>query len=247
MSNAIIERRYVSSFQLRSFMQSGKRCMSGYAATFNTPWSKQLTRQTGIKESIAPGAFSRAIKQQQDCICTRDHNPSLIMGRVSNGTLRLREDRKGLFFECDMPQTQAADDLHELIKRGDVKACSFSFISSPAGEKWGQEKNDKGNLQATRTLTDVDLMDVSPVSTPAYDIGTEVNSREEKDEDDDDLEDFEENSLQEVERNSFIHALFPTGHIPVEVRSHMQLRRRKSGIVTVRERMKMRLELSSRL
>ena len=248
MSTAIIERRFVQSFELRSTVSGGKRTISGYGASFNQPFSKQMARALGFSERIAPGAFQRAIREKQDCICTRDHDPKQLLGRVSNGTLRLSEDGKGLRFSCDLPDTQDARDIHTLIQRGDLRGCSFGFIATR--EKWGKEKADNGNLQATREIQDCDLLDVGPVAMPAYDEGTSVDSREEKDDWDDD-DDVEEASLQELDggmaNSAFLRSLFPSGQIPVEVRSRLQLRRRKSGIVSVRERMKMRLELSDRL
>jgi hypothetical protein len=243
-----IERRFIPANELRSTVQGGKRTISGYAASFNTPFSKQMARALGFSERIAPGAFQRAIREKQDCICTRDHDPKHLLGRVSNGTLRLSEDSRGLKFSCDLPDTSDARDIHTLIQRGDLKGCSFGFI--PTKEKWGKEKSDNGNLQATREIQDCDLLDVGPVAMPAYDIGTEVNSKSEAaawdDMDDDNDDDVEEASLQDVENNAIVRAFFPNG-VPAEVRSRMHLHRRKSGIVTVRERMKMRLELSNRL
>jgi HK97 family phage prohead protease len=244
MSNAIIERRFLNA-ELRASMKGSTRTIAGYAATFGKSIRPEMQRQLGFNERCAPGCFQRSIRSGADITCLQNHDPSLLLGRVSNRTLQLREDNKGLYFECSLPDTSVARDLHALVTRGDIHSCSFSFSAGDNGAKWTKEKNDNGNLQATRTLTDVDLLDVSAVTEPAY-LNTEVNARGEKDDDEDDLDAIEENSLQEVEHNSLVRAFFPNG-IPVEVRSHMELRRRKSGIVSVRERMKMRLELSSRL
>jgi len=217
-----IERRtskFVNGYEIRCCTSpSGKRTISGIAAPFNTPCSKNMARALGFTEKIARGAFSRALREKQDTIFTRDHKPELIMGRVSNGTLRMSEDTRGLRFECDLPRTTAADDLHSLIQRHDVNACSFSFLpNGKAGESWSKEKNSAGDWQASRTLLDVDLYDLSAVSLPAYDQGTEVNSREKEDDLADDG-DPEKNAMHvsRIERK-----LWPNG-VPAEVRSHRQ-------------------------
>jgi HK97 family phage prohead protease len=118
---------------------------------------------------VKPGAFSRAIAERQNCRCLLNHDPSIILGSVSNGTLRLNEDSRGLRFEADLPDTQAARDVHTLVKRGDISQCSFSFI--PKREKWG-----KSGTVATRDIEDVDLLDVSAVTYPVY-TDTECDSR----------------------------------------------------------------------
>lgn len=69
---------------------------------------------------------------------------------------------------------------------------------------------------------------------PAYDEGTSVDSREEKDWLDAIDDDTEEASLQgmdsDMANSAFLRSLFPSGQIRVEVRSRLQLRRCKSGI-----------------
>jgi phage head maturation protease len=44
------------------------------------------------------------------------------------GTLRISTDKRGLFYEVDLPNTTYANDLAELMKRGDVNQ-SFIRIS----------------------------------------------------------------------------------------------------------------------
>ena len=248
MSN--IERRFFKS-ELRASTKAGQRIIEGYAAKFGKSIRPEMQRMLGFNERCAPGCFSRSIRSGADVLCLRDHDKHQLMGRVANNTLTLSEDNTGLNFRCALPETQAARDLHALINRADISACSFGFVVPDGGDKWTKEKNDNGQLQATRTLTDIDLLDVSAVCDPAY-LDTEVNSRDEDDDDDadagiDDPNWYEENSLQEVERNAIVRALFPHG-IPAEVRSHMQWRRRPSGIVTPNELelMKMRVALALR-
>ena len=88
-----------------------------------------------------------------------NHDPNVILGRNRAGTLRLREDERGLGIEIDPPDTQAAKDLMVSIARGDVSQMSFGFSVAPGGQVW--EKDAQG----------------APVVFPAYpDTGVAVRA-----------------------------------------------------------------------
>jgi hypothetical protein len=128
--------------------------IEGYAAVFNSKVDLGL-----FVESVAPGAFGRAIRQKQDVRCLFNHDPNMILGRTTNGTLDLREDATGLRFRCTLADTSVAADVRKSILRGDVSGCSFSFVV--VSDKWEWKEKH-------RVLTDVDLYDVGPVTYPAY-------------------------------------------------------------------------------
>ena len=154
-----IEKRTVPATELRlNKSEDGKKkTITGYAAVFN----KLSDDLGGFREQIAPGAFSKTIKTD-DIRALFNHDPNKILGRTKAGTLRLKEDDKGLAFECDVPDTQAGSDLVTSMSRGDIDQCSFSFRTN--SDTW--DNTDKANI--TRTLNDVTCMDVSPVTFPAY-------------------------------------------------------------------------------
>jgi uncharacterized protein len=131
----------------------------GHAAMFNT-----MSQNLGwYREMITPGAFSEAI-QSDDVRALWNHNPDHVLGRNKAGTLILSEDERGLAIEIIPPDTQLARDLMTSIERGDVSQMSFAFSVRPNGQSWGQD--EEGN--EVRTLTNVRLFDVSPVTYPAY-------------------------------------------------------------------------------
>jgi HK97 family phage prohead protease len=141
--------------EFRAFSDDGQKCIAGYAAVFDM-WSDDLG---WFREKIQRGAFSEAIGKS-DTVALFNHDSNLVLGRVSNGTLRLKEDERGLYMEVDLPDTQAASDLYKLIERGDIKQQSFGFIVD--GNEWNKAKDE-------RTITKVrELIDVSPVTFPAY-------------------------------------------------------------------------------
>lgn len=143
----------------------GKK-VGGYAAV----WGQVATiRENGrtFRERIARGAFSRSLLEN-DVFALFNHNRDQVLGRVRAGTLRISEDRKGLAWEADLPDTSYAADLRTLIQRGEVTQCSFGFTPNTKDE-W------KGDL---RTLTDVDMFDVSAVSVLAGYPSTTVELRQ---------------------------------------------------------------------
>ena len=130
--------------------------VTGIAAVFNK-YSEDLG---GFKEKIAPGAFAKTIKDG-DIRALFNHNPDHILGRTKAGTLKLAEVEKGLAVEIDMPDTSTANDLITSMKRGDISQMSFGFQTIK--DKW--EVQDGKDI---RTLLEVKLFDVSPVTFPAY-------------------------------------------------------------------------------
>lgn len=132
--------------------------LRGHAAVFDT-----VARMGRSYERIAPGAFARVL-EGSDVRALINHDPSLVIGRQSAGTLRLQEDATGLAFEVDLPDTQAARDLRELVSRGDISGASFGFIRGDVT----QSRSADGTPVTTHTAFRK-LLDVSPVTFPAYD------------------------------------------------------------------------------
>jgi len=131
--------------------------IDGYAAVFNSE-----TDLGYFHEKIAPGAFAKTIADGDDVRALFNHDPNMVLGRTKSGTLRLKEDNTGLKFDVDLPDTQAARDLHTLVERGDVDQCSFGFYVR------AEEVERRADGSVIRTITDAQLFDVSPVTYPAY-------------------------------------------------------------------------------
>lgn len=127
----------------------------GHASMWDTPYDLY-----GFTERVARGAFKKSLKES-DIAALWNHDPNIVLGRRRSGTLRLEEDDRGLRYEVDLPDTAAARDLYKLIDRGDVYQSSFSF--EVVKDEW-EEREDALPL---RTLKEVRLYDVSPVTFPA--------------------------------------------------------------------------------
>lgn len=114
----------------------------------------------GFREKIKPGAFKGAIGRD-DVRATLNHDPNYVFGRNKSGTLTLEEDKNGLRAVIDPPDSQWVRDILQNIDRGDIDQGSFVFRTIK--DKW--ETIDGEEI---RTLEDVQLIDVSIVTYPAY-------------------------------------------------------------------------------
>lgn len=160
-----IERRTytVKDVQARS-AEDGTMRLAGYAAVFN-----ESSVPLPFKESIAPGAFRKTLSETPDVRLLINHE-GLPLARSKNGTLKLNEDDRGLYFEAELADTTEARDIYKLVERGDVDQMSFAF--RVIRQKWSEDRS-------RRVLTEVSLSDgdVSVVTYPAYPTTT-VEARE---------------------------------------------------------------------
>ena len=153
------------TFKIETREDDGPPVLQGHAAVFN-----EETSIMGFNERIAPGAFKDSIKTD-DVRALFNHDPNHVLGRNKAGTLELREDKHGLAIKVTPPDTQFARDLMTSIKRGDIDQMSFGFQT--VAEEWREGKDGEPDL---RTLKEVRLFDISPVTFPAYE-GTAVAVR----------------------------------------------------------------------
>ena len=116
-------RDFRTSFQItREEESSDERVIEGYFALYES--ETELWKDSF--EIINRGAFANTIKQN-DIRALWNHNTQYVLGRSTNGSLELKADEKGLFGTIKLPKTQYANDLYELVKRGDIDQASFGF------------------------------------------------------------------------------------------------------------------------
>lgn len=149
-----------------SDMRAEGNTLRGFAAVYGVE-SRDLG---GFREVIQPGAFASVLQSRPDVLLTFNHDPSRVLARTSSGTLRLRDEERGLAFEAELGDGPTAQDVRDMVRRGDVRGASFRFRVAHDGERWQGER---------RTLTRIgDLIDLSLATTPAYDGPTvELRSR----------------------------------------------------------------------
>jgi HK97 family phage prohead protease len=157
----------VTELRVEAPAEGGLPVIEGHAALFDS-LSQELGGIFPFKEKIRTGAFKDSI-DRDDIRALFNHDPNHVLGRNKAGTLELKETSKGLKVRIHPPDTQWARDLTQSIQRGDVSQMSFGFVCER--ESWSVD-----NGQDIRTLEQVRLFDVSPVTFPAY-LDTDVGVR----------------------------------------------------------------------
>src|SRR6266498_5632356 len=161
-----IERRYTPTVvELR--MSADRHRIGGYAATFD-----RLSRNLGgFVEVVERSFFNKSRADGWPGVIARyNHDDNMLLGTTGAQTLDLRLDETGLFYEVDPPQSRT--DIMELVERGDVRHSSFAFRVHGGGDEWTM--TDQG--YPLRRLHEGQLVDVSPVVSPAY-LDTSVGVR----------------------------------------------------------------------
>jgi uncharacterized protein len=170
-----IEQRIFSGVQVRAAAGSDF-ALVGMAASYNKPSKPIPGGPNGtFTEYIKPGAFGRALRNKQDVKALFNHNANVILGRTKNGTLTLTDTPAGLAFRVQLDKRISTHvSIYASVKRGDIDECSFAFAVPKGGDTWNSD-------YSKRTLTDVDLFDVSVVTDPAYgDDATSVDARQKR-------------------------------------------------------------------
>lgn len=147
---------------------NGQLVISGYFSVFNSIYEIG----PGMTESVAPGTFLSSLSG--DVRALTNHDSTLVLGRTTAGTLKLREDDVGLWGDVIInPKDSDAVNTYERVKRGDVSQCSFGFRIT----KEDTEVKDDGSVHWT--IREVELYEVSVCTFPAYE-ATNVQARSEQ-------------------------------------------------------------------
>jgi len=171
-----IERRTMLSeaqIELRATENGDKKAViTGYGAVFNSE-SRNLG---GFTETIHPAAFDNVLSSNPDVIGVFNHDRNLLLGRTSNGTMKLTTDAYGLRYEITPnTNTSIGKDVTEWVRDRSVVGSSFAFaISKDKGDSWS---TDARGMRRREVRNIALLEDVGPVARPAYDSSSVVVSR----------------------------------------------------------------------
>lgn len=139
----------------------GRAVIKGWAVVYN----RLSVDLGGFRERILPGAFDGVLNRQrgrQDLVSYYNHNPDILLGRESSGTLVVGTADKGVWFEVTPPASRA--DIMELVARRDVRGASFTFSIEKGGESFTTDENGR----AIREIRAANLYELGPVVQPAY-------------------------------------------------------------------------------
>lgn len=153
--------------------EGGKKLvLRGYPILFNTETEIHDFWYGKIRETIMPTALEGT--ELTDVYLVGGHNvePDKVLAR--NGVnMRMEIDETGLFFEADLPNTQYARDIYNLVEAGLVDGMSFGFTCS-------DEVNPSTGL---RTITHIDeLFEITITPFPAYKEASVIAQRQRSEE-----------------------------------------------------------------
>ena len=153
-----------------------RKVVAVYASTFNEPYVLYEDEDLIYREQVDRSAFDET--DMSDVIMQYNHE-GRVFARITNNTLRVIPDERGLFIEADLGGTELGRGLYEEIRGGYTDKMSFGFIVSADEEL--RTKDEDGRVDILRTITGISkLFDVSAVSIPANNgtsIGVSTRSR----------------------------------------------------------------------
>ena len=136
--------------------KDGGVTFDGIASVVNTPY--QVRDQWGdYAETIAPGAFTKTLKEKSDVRLLVNHE-GVPLARTKSGTLKLSAapDLRALA-ELD-PANPTVQEIRSAMSRGDLDQMSIGFRVHR--QEWNGDYTE-------RTIREVELFDVSVVTYPA--------------------------------------------------------------------------------
>jgi uncharacterized protein len=147
-------RAWLADLEIRS--SSDGRTIVGLAAPFDQPTA--ISDYSGrYTETIAPGSFSRSIRERGDRVrlLVQHNSDRLPIGRATS----LTEDARGLVAELRVSKTVAGDEALQLVQDGVVDGLSIGFRA--VRETWARDRS-------TRRLDEIALLEISLVAEAAY-------------------------------------------------------------------------------
>lgn len=171
----------------QSRVVEGRAIVFGQRSVNLTPWSSTRV----VYEVLEPGCLTQELLNRSDVVYNLNHNSNVlnVMGRYRNtekDTLKLELRADGVYNRCELPNTNAANDTLELIKRGDISGQSFAFEDDYEDTENGvsfertNETIDGKEVWLRHVKRITGLYDVSIVTHPAYE-QTSVGTREQSD------------------------------------------------------------------
>lgn len=163
------EYRNMTPLEVRA-EENNEMVVEGFATTFNEPYVLYEDSDIIFREQVAPEAFDNT--DMSDVILQYDH-AGKVFARISNNTLEVQPDEKGLFIRAYLGGTEAGRNLYEEIAGGYTTKMSFGFTVD--GDEELRTEAEDGRVDYLRTITSINkLYDVSAVSIPAND-GTSIS------------------------------------------------------------------------
>lgn len=160
---------HVTPACLRMDGEGDQQRIVGVASVFyDGTTSTEYQLWSDVYERIASTAFDRAMRED-DVRALFNHDSNQLLGRYradksdAENTLRLWKEPDGLHYSVTPSESVTYRNVSEMLKRGDLDGSSFQFFVRSE-----EIERDKERGVIVRTITDVELLDVGPVTFPAY-------------------------------------------------------------------------------
>lgn len=155
--------REYRAFEIRA--DEDEKRVTGYATTFNQPYTLYANNDYEIREIIDENAFDEC--DLSDCIMQYNHE-GRVFARNTNGTLKLTIDKpNGLLINADLSGTELGSQVYEEIRGGYTDKMSMGFKVDKSADVWTREQIDGKTIETRQVNKIVKLFDVSAVSIPA--------------------------------------------------------------------------------
>lgn len=167
----------VAKFECRAVDkdEGGKKLVvRGYPILFNTEAEIYDYWYGKVRETILPTALDGTDLSDVYLVLGHNIEPDKVLGRAGVN-MRIEVDETGAFFECELPNTQTARDIYNLVESGILDGMSFGFTC-----------HDEVNTETmTRTITHIDeVYEFSITPFPAYKEASVIAQRNQKRTDD---------------------------------------------------------------
>lgn len=136
--------------------ENGSHKITGYGMLFNQP-----SVPMPFIEYIKPEALDGL--DLSNVMLLRSHDFDQILARVDSGTLSVRVDDKGLYFEATMPETTLGNDTLADIKAGNIKGCSIGF--NIGDDDWSRDDSGQ-TIHQINEISQLNEISLTPI--PAY-------------------------------------------------------------------------------
>lgn len=165
--------REYRAFTVRA--QDDEMRVTGYATTFNEPYTLYDDGMYEVREVIDENAFDGC--DMSDVIMQYNHE-GRVFARQSNNTLSVNIDKpNGLMIVADLNGTELGRQVYDEIKGGYTDKMSMGFKVDKSADVWTKTEEDNGKVVEERRVNSIlKLYDVSAVSIPANP-GTSIEAR----------------------------------------------------------------------
>lgn len=156
------------------------RTIEGYALKFGVRSVLLCDWWDDYYETLEPGCVTKEMLDKQDILLTLFHDGQLILAHSVNGegTLSYEVDETGVKFRAEMPNTVDGDKALELVKRGDIRGCSFIYSLEDENNATFEKIEEGGKEIVVRHVNKIDhVYDFTLTPHPAYP-QTEVSRRD---------------------------------------------------------------------